>query len=212
MDQLTDAEPRSAARFSVTAPSQDGMRRVIAAGLLTATVLVGLHAVTQLLDFRVFNLQVRAINADKHDSIFGVASLLAQAGVAVASVWRARAGGRHRRAWLVLAALVASLVLVRVLVSYNTSMLAVPLACLFALLCWLTWRDALAARTVVWAGLILMLLSLSLHEIGPDADSSLASDFTWSYQITGVVKHGCELAGWILVATGIAAAVRARRA
>ena len=63
----------------------------------------------------------------------------------------------------------------------------------------LTWRDSGAARAVVWAGLILMVTSLLLHKVGLAADSSTASDYTWAYQITGMVKHGAELAGWMLI-------------
>ena len=174
------------------------MRRVIVAGLLVAIAIVALQAASQAIDFGVFNLRLRALNGDKHASVFGVASLLAQIAVAAASVWRGSRVERHRWAWFALAGIVAVLVPVRGLTTFNAAALAVPLACVFCLLCWLTWRDPGAARAVVWTGLILMVTSLLLHKVGLAADSSTASDYTWAYQITGIVKHGAELAGWTL--------------
>ena len=175
------------------------------AGLLVTIALVVLQAVSQAIDFSVFNLRIRALNSDKHDSLFGLASLLAQLAVAAASVWRGRRVERHRRAWFVLGTLVSVLVIVRGLTTFNATALALPLACVFGQLCWLTWRDRGAARAVVWAGLVLMATSLVLHKVGLGADTSTASDYTWAYQITGMIKHGAELAGWMLVVTGIVA-------
>jgi hypothetical protein len=184
------------------------MRRIIVIGLLVTVALVALQAVTQAIDFSVFNLQIRAFNSDKRDSLFGLASLLAQAAVAAACVWRGRQVERRRRAWFALGALVGALVIIRGLTTFNATALAAPLVCVFGLLCWLTWRDRGGARVVVWAGLILMGTSLLLHKVGLAADASTASDYTWAYQLTSMVKHGAELAGWMLLATGIAAGIK----
>ena len=181
------------------------MRRVIAVGLLTAIAMVVLHAVSQAMDFSVFDLRIRAFNADKRDSVFGLASLLAQTAAAAASGWRSRRAERHRRAWFALGLLVLVLVFIRGLTTFNALVLAPPLACVFSLVCWLTWRDPRPSRAVVWAGLVLMATSFILHKVGLAADASLASDYTWAYQITGIVKHATELAGWILLTTGIVA-------
>ncbi len=192
-------------------PAADRVRRIIVAGLLVAIAIVALHAASQAIDFGIFNLRLRELNADRHASVFGVASLLAQMAVAVASGWRGIRVERHRWAWFALAGIVAILVPVRGLAAFNAAALAVPLACVFCLLCWLTWDDPRAARVVVWTGLILMVTSLVLHKVGLAADSSAASDYTWAYQITGIVKHGAELAGWTLVVTGIIAGIEERR-
>lgn len=210
MDQLTIAHPRTA-DTAAASRVHDDLQRIITAGIVAAALLVALHAASQLIDFSVFSLRLRALNADKRDSIFGIASLLAQTGVAGASLWRFRAQANRGKAWLALAALVAALLLLRGLATYSASVLAVPLASVFVLLCWLTWRDPPAARSLLWVALGLMMVSLALHQVGPDADASTASDFTWSYQITGVVKHGCELAGWVLVATAVFAGTRVRQ-
>jgi len=207
MDQVASIRSRVPANAPDIPPAAARMRRVIVAGLLVTIALVVLQAATQAIDFSVFNLRIRAFNSDKHDSLFGLASLLAQLAVGAASVWRGRQAERHRRAWFSLGALVGVLVIVRGLTTFNATALAVPLAGVFGLVCWLTWRDRFAARGVVWAGLILMALSLLLHKVGLAADASTASDFTWAYQLEGMVKHGAELAGWMLLATGIAAGV-----
>ncbi len=86
-----------------------------------------------------------------------------------------------------------------------------PLALVFLTLCWLTWRDPGPVRAAVWSGLVLLAVSLLLHKVGLGADDSTASDFTWAYQIDSMVKHGAELAGWMLLATGIVAGSDALR-
>ena len=66
------------------------MRRVIVAGVLVSAAMFALLAASQLIDFGVFNLRLKALNADNHASVFGVASLLAQAVAAAAAIaWRA---------------------------------------------------------------------------------------------------------------------------
>ena len=210
MDQLSPIRHCPSVSAPVIPPAADRVRRVILIGLLVTIAMVAVQAASQVLDFSVFDLRIRALNSDKHDSVFGVASLLAQMAVAAASVWRGNRVERHRWAWFGLGALVAGLVLIRGLTTFNASALALPLACVLLLLCWLTWRDPGAARAVVWAGLMLMVTSLLLHKVGLAADSSTASDYTWAYQITGMVKHGAELAGWMLLTTGIIAGIRDR--
>lgn len=207
MEQLTPVRPRLAGSGPVMSPVADKMTRVIVVGVVVTVAIVALQAASQAIDFSLFNLRIRAFNADKHDSVFGIASFLAQLAVAAASGWRSRHVTRHRWAWLALGVLVAGLVIIRGLVTFNATALAVPLACVFGLLCWLTWRDRVPGRTLVWAALILMATSLLLHKVGLAADASAASDYTWAYQITGMIKHGAELAGWMLLATGIVAGI-----
>lgn len=190
-------------RFGAGAPTSNDATRVIVAGLLVAAVAVTLLAITQLINFGVFNLRIQALDSDFHTSVFGLVSLGAQLAVAAAAGWRGRHAQRHRWAWFVLAVLVAALGIVREATTFNAAALAAPLGCVFALVCWLMWRDSGAIRVVVGSGLVLMVVSLALHKVGIASDSSTASDFTWPYQILTVIKHGFELAGWTLVATGI---------
>jgi hypothetical protein len=210
MDQLGLPRHVPSARAPVIPPAADKVRRAIVTGLLVVTAIVALQAASQAINFGFYNLRFHAFDADHRFSVFGVVSLLAQLGVAAASVWRGGRVERHRWAWFALGGIVAALVPIRSLTAFNAAALAVPLACVFCLLCWLTWHDPAAARFVVWTGLILMVTSLLLHKVGLAADASLASDYSWGYQITGIVKHGAELAGWTLVVTGIIAGIEDR--
>ena len=211
MDQLSLVRHRAAVGTPGGLPATDRMTRVIVTGVFVTVAVAALQAASQVIDFSAFNLRIWALNADKHYSLFGIASLLAQAALAAAAGWRGVHVEQDRRAWLGLGAIAAALVIIRGVATFNAAALAVPLAAVFCLACWLTWRDPVAARTVVWGGLCLLAISLLLHKVGLAADSSTASDYTWAYQITGIVKHGCELAGWMLVTTGIVAGLEAMR-
>ncbi len=186
------------------------MRRVIVVGVLATTVMVALLAASQLINYGVYHLRLHAFDTDRHSSVFGAASLLAQLAAAGVIAWRGVRIERQRWAWLALGALVAGLVLLRTLITFNAKTLAAPLALAFLLVCWLTRRDSLVARSVVAAALGLMLVSLVLHQVGLDADVLNYSNQSWAYQLTAVAKHGCELAGWMLMATGIIAGVANR--
>lgn len=206
MDYLSPARSRRALGAPATLPSGvDHMRRVLVVGLIATVTLVVLQAATQAIDFGVFNLRFWEFNCDKRYSVFGLASLFAQLAVAAACLWRGRSAEQHRGVWLGLGGLVAVLILIRGLTTFNAKVLAVPLACVFLVLCWLTLREPGPVRATVWSGLVLLAASLLLHKVGLGADDSTASDFTWAYQITSMIKHGAELAGWMMLATGIVA-------
>src|ERR1700759_2055181 len=132
--------------------------RVVVAALVITVVILALQAASQAIDFKAYHLRVVAFNADKHYSVFGLVSLLAQFAVASASARRARVASQHPFAWYVLAALAAILVIIRGLTTFNASVVALPLAAVFALLMWLTWRDG-RTRVLIWAGLALLIVS-----------------------------------------------------
>ena len=93
---------------------------------------------------------------------------------------------------------------------YDVPILVVPLTVVFVVLCALTFRDARRVRFIVWGSLVLLACSFALHAVGPQADADGSRTYlathTWAYQVTGMLKHGAELAGWMLLATGMAAA------
>jgi hypothetical protein len=197
---------------SVVPSTADRLRRVIVVGLLSTGLMIALLAASQLINYGVYHLRLHAFDTDRHSSVFGVASLLAQLTAAAVIAWRGVRFERQRWTWLTLGVLVAGLVLLRTLITFNAKTLAAPLALAFVLVCWLTRRDRVLARSVVWAALVLMLVSLVLHQVGLDADVLNYSNQSWAYQLTAVAKHGCELAGWMLMATGIIAGVAHRLA
>lgn len=186
-------------------------RRLIVAGALLTLVAAALQAASQAIDFKVYDLRVLAFNADKHYSVFGLVSLLAQAGVGAVSLLRGSRTRQHTGAWYLLGLIVLCLVIIRGLTTFSATLLGPPLAVVLVMLAWLTWGDR-RIRLIGWGALGLLIVSLLLHKVGLAADDSLASDFTWKYQITSMVKHGAELAGWMLVMTGIAAGMMAGEA
>lgn len=175
-------------------------------GLCLTAATVVLQAICQLLDFGVFHLALRILDSNHHKSVFGAVSVLAQAGAAAAIILRAVRPSRLRGARVLLGVLVAILALVRTFAAYDTEMLLVPVAAVFALLCWLAWRDPRTIRITVLASLALLVCSFALHTVGPAADAGAGhADGSWTFQLTAMLKHGAELAGWMLLATGMLA-------
>lgn len=179
---------------------------VIAIGAAVTAGTVLAQAVGQWIDFRVFHLSMKVLDSNHHASIFGAVSILAQTGAAVAIALRAAQPNRHRFLWLSLGVLVAVLVFVRTFAAYDAILLLPPLAAVFGLLSALTLRDPLRVRVLVSSSLAMLALSLVLHSVGLAANAtSSALPWTSAYQLTAMLKHGAELAGWMLLATAMAA-------
>lgn len=179
--------------------------------LLTAAVLVA-QAVSQWIDFRFFHLTLTALDSDHHASVFGAVSILAE--VLAAAAVAMRAAPRWRPAWLLVAVLVGLPTVPRALMRYvpaferyDVLILVVPLTVVFVLLCALTFRDGRRVKFMLWGSLVLLACSFALHAVGPQADArgeTYVETGTWTYQVTGMLKHGAELGGWMLLATGMA--------
>jgi hypothetical protein len=188
--------------------------QVIMVGLLVTAVLVFAQTSGQWIDFRVFYLRLKVLDSDHHGSVFGVISLLAQT-VAAAAIGM-RAAAMRRLSGLVVGALVGLLTVPRALSSYipafhhyEAPILVVPLTLVCVVVWALTFGDARPVRLIVWVSLALLACSFALHAVGPQADGATRpwiANYTWSYQLTGMLKHSAELAGWMLLATGMVAA------
>jgi uncharacterized membrane protein YfbV (UPF0208 family) len=182
--------------------------RVIRAGLLLTLAAVIAQAAAQSIDFGVYSLRVTALDSNVHGSIFGVISIVAQGASAVAMVVRARTASQPR-VWALLAAVVGALTVVRIVTSYNAAVLIVPVAVVFVLVWQLTADDPVEARMVVRAGLLLLVFSFVVHAVGPKLVTALGySVNSWPYEIKSMLKHGSEMAGWMLLAVGLVAPVR----
>jgi predicted membrane protein len=181
--------------------------RLVFAGLLLILATVIAQATAQAVDYGVYGLRIGALDSNLHDSVFGIASLLAQAGAVGTALAYARRESR-RTAWLLLAALVAVLLVLRIGVSYSAAPLVPPTAAVFALYWWLTGDTARLARRLVIAGLVLLAFSFLVHAVGATVVTGLGYDArSWAWQVKGILKHCTELAGWALLATGTAAGV-----
>jgi excisionase family DNA binding protein len=187
--------------------------QVMRAGLLLTAMVVFAQTASQWIDFRLFDLRLAVLDSDHHASVFGAMSILAQA-VAAAAIGL-RAVSTRRPALLLVAALVGVLTVPRALMRYEPAferydvpILVAPLTVACVVLCALTFRDGRRVRCIVWGSLVLLACSFALHAVGPQADADGSTAYlahTWAYQVTGMLKHGAELAGWMLLATGMAA-------
>jgi hypothetical protein len=191
-----------------------GWAQVTTAGLLLTAVVVLAQTASQWIDFRYFDLRLGFLDSDHHGSVFGAISLLAQAAAAIAIA--VRAASMRRPSGLLVAALVGALTVPRALMRfepafqrYDVPILVVPLGVALIVLCVMTFRDARRVRFTIWGSLVLLACSFALHAVGPQADAHSAAyveTHSWAYQLTGMLKHSAELAGWMLLATGVAAA------
>jgi hypothetical protein len=185
-------------------------------GLVLTIAVVLAQAAGQLIDYHFFHLRLRVLDSDHHASVFGALSIFAEASAAVAIGLRA-VPGRHP-AWLPVAAAVGVLSVPRALMRYeavferhDVALLVVPLTAVFVAMWALTFRDATRVRCLVWGALFLLACSFALHAFGPQADGSgpttYLAAYSWAYQATGMLKHGAELAGWMLLTTAMIAAI-----
>jgi hypothetical protein len=194
-----------AAEARPTVVSPDGS---IVIGLLATIAAVLALIVTQSIDFSVYNLRIAALDSDVHASIFGVASLAAQGAAALAATARA-ARSERRTLWLVLATLLSALLVFRILSTYEGVLLLPPVAVIFVLLWDLTSDDPSRPRALVRGALVLLVFSFVVHAVGPRIVAALGDGVhTWPYQAKGILKHTTEMAGWMLVATGVVAGTR----
>jgi hypothetical protein len=190
-----------------------GLQRTIAAGLALTAVVALVHVTLQLVDFGVYDLRVRALDASTDTTLLGVVPSLAlacAAAAAVAAAWRLR-----RPALALLAALLClELALQRLVLHGGSSGLALTLP-LVAVVLGLLVREAPRlpepCGRYVLLGAALLVTSFVLHVLLPPLLSAIGYGAgTWPYEVKVALKHGFEIAGWLTVATGLAAAARRR--
>jgi len=165
---------------------------------------------TQLLDFTAWNLRIRALDASYEWSWSHVASTTCIATgtvLCVAGAARAGGGGR-RRAWR------AAAILMAVLLADNVTRLHehvphwpvvyAPLVVGLGVAMAAVAAGRPGAR-LVHAAVALLCLSLVIHVAGPRAVSALGwSPTSLAFQVKVGLKEGTELAGWVLLLTGLA--------
>lgn len=187
-------------------------RGVIAGGLLVTAAVVSGQAASQWIDFRVFHLGLRLLDSNHHASIFGGLSLLAQACAVAAIILHGCRSDGNRLLWLLLGVVVAVLLVMRVFTAYEPATIIPGVVVIVALLGWLTSHEPVAVRLVIAASIALLGCSFVLHSVGLQSDAAAPQlNDALAYQLTGIVKHGSELAGWMLLATGLAAATSTLR-
>jgi hypothetical protein len=206
---LSGAAPQEQAPLS-----RDGTARITRIAVLGVLALVSAAIAAHLIDFGVYDLRIRAMNAGLGSSPVGWVSPIAIA-VALAAtlllVRRGRAG-----AWLAAVLAVVLVLSTRHLgesLPHWRLLLLPPLG----LALFLLWRaadslDPLAGRTCR-AGCVLLVGAFGLHVFGATVLHALGiGDNSWTYQVKVALKEGLEIAGWLLVASGLAATAWGMRA
>jgi hypothetical protein len=177
---------------------------ILVLGLVFAVALVLAGAVAQIIDYEL-SLRSKVLDWDTHRSLFGALSLLASFAVATCAFCLARVT-RSRETSLLAGVLVLIFVL-RVVHPSNVLLISIPFLGAASVLLWRLRGDAGRGEVrVIGAGLVLLACSYVIH-LGGAAALAQAGDGTvaWADQTRIILKHATELAGWMLVATGLLA-------
>jgi hypothetical protein len=164
----------------------------------TAIVLSAALAVTQAIDFGVFDLRFRSLDSNTHASVFGIVSLLACAFAVIFSAIFAKR--THGAVPAILSGALAVILVLRVWSPPYVLVLALPFTVIALVM---LWRQATGARGIVRTGCLLLIISFAIHIAESKASGSVVlNPDSWAYQIRCIVKHAAELSGWVLVAAG----------
>ena len=185
--------------------------RELAVWLAPAVAVALAQVAAQLVDFQLYDLHLRALNANSDASVVAwltpVGMALALAGV-LASM--RRAGGAHWRGAVVAALLVGLLVVTSarrgafggsLSLHRSTLLLAPPLAVLLALLLWEARALHATPRGLLRIGCALLVGSYVLHLSG-GALADVGGEQSWTYQVGTALAEGTEVAGWLTVGLG----------
>jgi hypothetical protein len=181
--------------------------RVTRVAVLGVALVVMTAMAAHLIDFGVYDLRVRAMNASLGTSPVawvGPAALLLALG---ASIVLARGSPR----WSI-RALPFALAIVLVLASHHLGesipywqvLLLPPLGLILAVL----WQVAAnlypSNGRVLRAGCLLLMIAFGLHVFGAPVLRQIGFGVdTWPYQVKVAFKEGAEISGWMLIAVGM---------
>jgi hypothetical protein len=198
--------------ISASAQRRDGAR-VARLGLGIAAVVVAAQVSAHLFDFWALHLRSVLLDSASEHGIFvrlGSVAILACAGATLAH-------RRSSRLALPLAAVTAWLFADALLGLHahipHWQLLYVPLLGTIAAGYWLLAAPfAPAPRDLVRVALVLLVLSAAIHVLGPHVLAALGwGPSAWEYQVKIALKEATEIAGWILLASGLAAGYAAYR-
>ena len=181
--------------------------RLRTAAAIAALAVLGL-AVTHTIDLWLLDRDPPWLEAGNGSSVFELMATATVALCAAAAALLAWTWPERRR---LLAPLAAGLALVFLVDAFaltddfgaaGDGVLVALLAVVFVLL----WSYARAAGTggaTIWVGLLLLGLSVAIRAADPVFSALGWEHGDVAYEAKVVVKHGSELAGWILVAFGL---------
>jgi hypothetical protein len=195
--------------ISSRAAADAGTDRFTKAGVGITVVVVLAGSAAELINYGFFGGRIRALDAASDGGVFGAVGDIAQAAAAV-SAWVLTARVRSARPVApVLAGLMTFLAVDNVVnlhghiqhwLVFYLPVLAATFICLIAV-----GRGRAGVDRLIAAGLLLLAFSFVLHlfaerlllDLGAGSPTGLA------YEIKAVVKHGTEVAGYLLIALGL---------
>lgn len=177
-------------------------------GIAATIVVAAAGSAAQLIDYAFFGLRIRALDSASNGGVFGVAGDVAVAAAAF-SAWvlaaRVLAARARPARWVAaLAGLLTFLAADHVTglherISHWLAFYLPVLLASFACLAAAAWGDRL-----IRVGLALLGISFLVHVFGQRLVLGLgANPADLAYQFKLVVKHGTEVAGWLLIALGL---------
>lgn len=194
-------------------PIRRGSMSISVWGVRVAAALAIAASATQLVYYAVDPHARWLLAMNTHATVFGATSIFALGAAAIAAALRAGADRRDRNSFAVLVLLLLILLALRILRPAGVSLVALPFAvAAFVML----WRHVGApgsdVQRIVRAGSVALAGSYLVHAFGATAVGALGYDQdSWPQHAQLVVHHSGELCGWLLVATGTAAAYAAVR-
>ena len=226
---------RARARSSAIAPRGDELAGEAAArdveriGVAVAVVAVAAQTVVHLVNDLALDERVWHMNADVDGNLLTWASASATLAAGVAAAVLGRAGGPYGRRLFVLAAILGFFAVDDVVAIHedlgsglavvglpNVSGVWFPLYLpVFVLTAWLLWTLPAPARARMLVRVGLLLLAAAIVGEGTATGFVTALDRyedRWPYSVEVAIEEGAELGGWILIATGLTAAVLLARA
>jgi hypothetical protein len=204
------------------APTGDRTDRLTKAGVVATILIVFAASAAELIDHG-FDLKLQVLDSGSDGGLSGALADIAIA-TAAASAWLVTARMRSARpVAAILAVLLTFLAVDQVLalhthiahwLAFYLPLLLASFVCLVALargIPWLSRADAgqhtgsAVIVRLIGGGLALLVISFLLHVFGERlmASLGLSNPAGWAYQVKVVIKHGTEVAGWLLVALGL---------
>jgi hypothetical protein len=221
---------RSAAKTPAdgAAEPDEAADRLLDLGGALAVAAVVVQTVTHIVNFALFDLDVEQLDAGSDSSAWAWASSMAAFAAAFSALLLAAGGRDWRVRWLVLAGIVGFLSLDDLLQVHEYSgdfveefgipeewelrravwpAIFLPLLGT-ALLLMLQLARSAARRDgrFLRLGLAMLAAAVAIEALTPIFFWIDWEQETWPYELEQVVEEGAELAGWTLVAAGIAAA------
>jgi hypothetical protein len=189
--------------------------RIARVGLVVAAAVVAAQVTAHLVDYWALGLRFPSLDSASEDSVFARLGTLAMLACALATLGVARRASSRLALVLGLGCVwlfVDAFFDVREHVPHRT-LIYIPLLGAVLVGYWLLARSfAGPARRIVGAALALLVLSAAIHVLGPSVLRVLGwGPADWPYQVKIALKEATEIAGWTLLATGVASRYAAYR-